>query len=137
MVAPMANDETPPEAEAAAEAAELPAPLPIDWSTEPTAAYVNGAHVVHTPAEFAVLFTEMAQFPGRHAATGETGDERAVVAASIRTNPTVFFEMLCVFASNWNKFANEVIDPRMRRPRFKLIDAGDFQPDGVPRPKDE
>ncbi|MFK7991491.1 MAG: hypothetical protein AB8I08_36075 [Sandaracinaceae bacterium] len=105
--------------------------LPIDWSTEPTAAYVNGAHVMHTPSEFAVLFTEMANFPGRHSATGAAGDERAAVAASIRTNPTVFFEMLCVFASNWNKYANDMIDPRVRKPKFQLLDAGEFQLDGV------
>ena len=111
--------------------------LPIDWSTEPTPAYANGAHVVHTPSEFAVVFTEMSAFPGRHAESGEAGDERAMVAASIRTNPTVFFEMLCVFASNWNKFANELIDPRMRKPRFKLVDAGDFQLEGAPGSKDE
>lgn len=127
------EDETP----SAAPSPEAPSALPIDWATEPTPAYVNGAHVVHSPAEFAVIFTEMAQFPGRHAASGEAGDERAIVAASIRTNPTVFFEMLCVFASNWNKFANEMIDPRMRKPRFKLMDAGEFQLEGVPRPKDE
>jgi hypothetical protein len=106
--------------------------LPIDWSTEPTPVYVNGAHIVHSPTEFALLFTEMAGFPGRHSADGKTGSERAVVAASLRTNPTVFFEMLCVFASNWNKFANELIDPRMRKPRFKLVDAGEFQLDGAP-----
>ena len=113
-----------------------PEALPIDWSTEPTAAYVNGAHVVHSPSEFAVLFTEMSAFPGRHSATGEAGDERAAVAASIRTNPTVFFEMLCVFTSNWNRYANEMIDPRMRRPRFKLLDAGEFQLEGLPPSKD-
>lgn len=105
--------------------------LPIDWSTEPTAAYVNGAHVMHTPSEFAVLFTEMANFPGRNSETGQAGDERAAVAASIRTNPTVFFEMLCVFASNWNKYANDMIDPRVRKPKFQLLDAGGFQLDGI------
>lgn len=111
-------------------------PLAIEWSTEPTPAYVNGAHVVHSPTEFAVVFTDMCGFPGRHAADGKAGKERAAVVASIRANPTVFFEMLCVFASNWNRFANEMIDPRMRKPRFKLLDAGDYQLEGLPEKKE-
>lgn len=116
---------------------EAPEALKIDWSTEGTPAYVNGAHVVHTPSEFAVVFTEMCGFPGRNSPSGEAGDERAAIVASVRANPTVFFEMLCVFASNWNRFANELIDPRMRKPRFKLLDSGDYQLDGLPEKKDE
>ncbi len=114
------------------EAPATPEPLAIDWSTEPTPAYVNGAHVIHTPSEFSIVFTEMNGFPGRLAPDGEVGHERAAVVASIRANPTVFFEMLCVFASNWNKFATDMIDPRMRKPRFKLLDAGDYQLDNLP-----
>ncbi|MEM9191237.1 MAG: hypothetical protein AAGF12_18845 [Myxococcota bacterium] len=111
--------------------------LRIDWSTEPTPAYVNGAHVVHTPSEFAVVFTDMVGFPGRLSPDGEPGNEHAAIAASIRANPTVYFEMLCVFASNWNRFANELIDPRMRKPRFKLIDAGEYQLEGLPEKNNE
>jgi hypothetical protein len=132
MVPRMSNETTP-----ATESAPETEALPIAWETEPPPVYTNGAHVVHSPTEFAVLFTEMSAFPGRHAENGKVGQERAMIAASLRTNPTVFFEMLCVFASNWNKFANEYIDPRMRRPRFKLIDAGEFQLEGLPPSKSE
>jgi hypothetical protein len=108
-------------------------PLPVDWSTEPVPAYANGAHVVHTPREFSVIFTELAGFPGRLSASGAAGEERARVVGSIRMTPDVYFQMLCILASNWNRFANELIDPRMRRPRFKLLDAGDVQLEGVPQ----
>lgn len=119
-----------------APSAEAPKPveaLPIDWSTEGRPVYTNGAHVIHTARDFSLLFTEAAAFPGRLAADGQAGNERAAIAASLRMSPDVFFQMLCVFASNWNKFANEMIDPRMRRPRFKLIDAGDMQLEGIPK----
>lgn len=107
--------------------------LPIDWSTEPRPAYANGAQVAHSAREFAVLFTDAVSFPGRYAPDGRAGSERAAVVASLRMTPDVFFQMLCVFASNWNRFANEMIDPRMRRPRFKLIDAGELQLEGLPK----
>ncbi len=128
------REPTAPAPAPAAEAApEAPDGLPIDWSTEPRPAYANGAHVVHTPREFAMIFTDLAGFPGRLAPDGKAGRERAAVVASLRMTPDVYFQMLCVLASNWNRFANELIDPRLRRPRFKLLDAGDAQLDGVPR----
>jgi hypothetical protein len=120
-----------------AEAPKTVEALPIDWSTEGRPVYTNGAHVIHSARDFSLIFTEAAAFPGRLSADGKAGNERAAVAASLRMSPDVFFQMLCVFASNWNKFANEMIDPRMRRPRFKLIDAGDMQLDGVPKPRPE
>ncbi len=113
------------------------AALPVDWATEPAPAYANGAHVTHTPRDFSVIFTELAGFPGRLSPDGEAGNERARVVGSVRMTPDVFFQMMCVFASNWNKFANELIDPRMRRPRFKLLDAGDAQLEGVPQKRTE
>jgi hypothetical protein len=123
----MTDPKNPPPGDAAPEA------LPIDWSTEPRPTYANGAQILHTPREFAFLFTDMVAFPGRLSPDGKPGGERASVVASLRMTPDVFFQMLCVFASNWNRFANEVIDPRMRRPRFKLIDAGEMQLDGLPK----
>lgn len=128
------NDRAPAEsAPTDANDAALPDGLPVDWSTEPRPVYANGAHVVHTGREFSMVFTDLAPFPGRLAEDGKAGHERAAVVASVRMTPDVFFQMLCVFASNWNRFANELIDPRMRRPRFKLLDAGDTQLDGVPK----
>ena len=112
------------------------APLPIDWSTEGTPAYANGMHILHRATEFALLFTDMAAFPGRLSSDGRAGNERAAVVASLRIAPDAFFQMLCVMASNWNRYIGAVTDARMRQPRFKLIDAGDMQLDGVPAPKE-
>ena len=131
-IAPMSETKTEPSPGAAA--ATKPESLPIDWSTEPRPVYANGAQVAHSQRDFAVLFTDAAPFPGRYSPDGQAGNERAAVVASLRMTPDVFFQMLCVFASNWNRFANEMIDPRMRRPRFKLIDAGDLQLEGLPKP---
>ena len=106
---------------------------PINWDTEPTPAYVNGVQVVHSPQDFALLFTEMRSFPGRHSTTGKAGDERASIAASIRMTPEVFFRMVCMLGSNWNRYVSEHVDPRMRQPKFKLLDGGDMQLDGIKR----
>jgi hypothetical protein len=127
-----------------ARGAEMPADgaaraeaLPIDWSTEPTPAAANGAQVLHGPTQFALLFTDMAMFPGRNAPGGEVGKERARVVASLRLDPDTYFQTLCVLASNWNKFVETHVDPRMRQPRFKLIDAGEAQLYGIKKPKDD
>lgn len=118
-------------------ASEAPAPLPIDWSTEPNPAAANGLQLSHTPTEFAMLFTDMAMFPGRYAADGQTGNERARVVSSLRVHPDVYFQMLCVMASNWNKFVETHVPPQMRQPRFKLLDAGEMQLYGIKAPKEE
>jgi hypothetical protein len=117
--------------------AESPRALPINWDTEPTPAYVNGVQVMHTAQDFALLYTEMRNFPGRHSATQQAGDERASIAASLRMNPDVYFQMLCILTSNWNRYVAEYVDPRMRQPRFKLLDAGDLQLDGIKKSADE
>lgn len=134
----------PPGGDVASQASAPPSPQPdpqrvppINWDTEPTPAYVNGVQVVHSPQDFALLFTEMRAFPGRHSATGKVGDERASIAASIRMTPEVFFRMVCMLGSNWNRYVSEHVDPRMRQPRFKLIDAGEMQLDGIKRNPDE
>jgi hypothetical protein len=112
-------------------------PLPIDWSTEGAPAYANGMQILHRATEFALVFTDMAAFPGRLSPDGRAGNERAAVVASLRIAPDAFFQMLCVMASNWNRYIGTVTDARMRQPRFKLIDAGELQLDGVPTPPKE
>ena len=125
------------EAPAAAKDQAAPPPvaqqrgLPIDWSTEPTPAYANGLQVAYSVQDFALLFTELTRFPGRLAPGNQPGQERARVAASLRVNPEAYFQMLCAMASTWNQFVGEVVDPRMRQPRFKLLDAGDMQLEGL------
>jgi len=107
-------------------------PLPIDWSTEGTPAYANGMQILHRASEFALVFTDMAAFPGRLSPDGRAGNERAAVVASLRITPDAFFQMLCVMTSNWNRYIGAVTDARMRQPRFKLLDAGELQLDGLP-----
>lgn len=105
-------------------------PLPIDWSTEGVPAATNGVQVLHRPTEFAVLFTDYSPFPGRRSPDGQSGNERAVVVSSLRMSPDAMFQAICALANSWNRFATTVIDPRMRQPRFKLVDAGELQLEG-------
>ncbi len=119
------------------EGQRLPDPLPIDWTTEGPPAAANGVQVLHTPQEFAVLFTDMAMFPGRNAADGQTGHERARVVGSLRMHPDTYFQALMVMASNWNKFVEAHVPPQMRQPKFKLLDAGDLQLYGIKAPKED
>lgn len=114
-----------------------PAALPIDWSTEPTPAAANGAQVLHTAQQFALLFTDMASFPGRNSERGEVGQERARVVASVRIDPSTYFQVLASMASNWNKYVEAHVPPQMRQPRFKLVDAGELQLHGFEPPKDD
>jgi hypothetical protein len=109
--------------------AEVP---PIDWSTEPTPVFANGLQILHRATDFAVIFTDHTPFPGRHAAGRQAGAERATVVCSLRTHPAAFFQMVCAMASNWNRFATTMIDPRMRQPRFRLFDAGELQLEQAP-----
>lgn len=110
---------------------------PIDWTTEPAPTFANGLQVMHRPTEFSLILTDMTPFPGRRSPDGKAGNERAVVVGSYRIHPENFFQMLCVMASNWNRFATTMIDPRMRQPRFKLLDAGDLQLEGIQKPSDQ
>lgn len=112
------------------EAPPQPQAMPIDWTTEGVPAAANGVQVLHRPTEFAVLFTDHTPFPGRRSVDGEPGNERAVVVSSLRLSPDAMFQALCTMANSWNRFATTVIDPRMRQPRFKLVDAGELQLEG-------
>ncbi|MGE0324473.1 MAG: hypothetical protein AB7K71_37485 [Polyangiaceae bacterium] len=127
------SEEAPPESAKApkaqpAAATQEPA---IDWSTEPVPAYSNGLQLASSPEGFALVFLEHTRFPGRLAPGNQAGQERARIAASLRVNPELFFQMLSLMASNWNQFVNEYVDPRMRQPKFKLLDAGDAQLQGL------
>jgi len=113
------------------EAPPQPKAMPIDWTTEGVPAAANGVQVLHRPTEFAVLFTDHTPFPGRRSIDGEAGNERAVIVSSLRLSPDAMFQSLCTLANSWNKFATTVIDPRMRQPRFKLLDAGELQLEGI------
>ncbi len=105
--------------------------LGVDWSTEPPPAYANGLQLACSDQDFALLFTELTRFPGRLAPGNQKGQERARVAASLRVHPDVFFQMLCLMASSWNQCVSETADPRLRQPKFKLLDAGELQLRGL------
>lgn len=132
------DDGQPPSAEATKEPARSEQAqeaagqgLEIDWSTEPPPAYANGLQLACASQEFSLVFTDMVRFPGRLAVGNKSGAERARVSASLRVNPDVFFQMLCVMTSSWNRFITEAADSRMRQPKFKLLDAGDAQLEGL------
>ncbi len=111
------------------------AALPVDWATEPTPVYANGAHVVHTPREFAVIFDDTAPFPGRLAPATDPGSTRGRIVASLRLGPDAFFQVVCALASSWNRFSASYFDPRVSRPRFVLVDAGQLKLDAQDPPE--
>ena len=115
----------------AAQEVEAEQGMAVDWSTEPTPAYANGLQLACSDQDYALLFTELTRFPGRLAPRNQVGQERARVAASLRVHPDVFFQMLCLMASSWNQCVSETADPRLRQPKFKLLDAGDMQLRGL------
>lgn len=122
--------------EAGAAQAERRVPsLPVDWSTEPTPVYSNGAHVVHTPREFSVVFDDTAPFPGRLAPPSDPGSTRGRIVASLRLGPDAFFQVVCALASSWNRYAATYFDPRNPRPRFVLVDAGQLKLDAQDPPE--
>ena len=105
--------------------------LPVDWSTEPTPAYVHGAHVAHTIRDFAVVFDEDAGFPGRNALPSQPDGHRGRIVASLRMTPDTFFQVLCALNSSWNRYSQQFMGQAPQRPRFKLLDAGEAQLDAV------
>jgi hypothetical protein len=119
----MANEDT----------TEQPIVLELDWSDEPLPVYSNGAQILNSQREFAIVFTDFAAFPGR----GDVPYDRppkAKIVANVRITPDVFFQLAAACASNWNKFVNRYGDPRARSPKFKLIDGGNMQLDGLEPP---
>jgi hypothetical protein len=104
--------------------------IELDWADEPTTVYANGAQVLNSQREFALVFTDFAAFAGR----GNVPYDRppkAKIVANVRVTPDVFFQLAAACASNWNKFVSRFGDPRAGSPKFKLVGGGDFQLEGL------
>ncbi|MCC6877447.1 MAG: DUF3467 domain-containing protein [Sandaracinaceae bacterium] len=110
--------------------------IEIDWDKEPEPVYSNGAQILNSQREFALVFTDFVAFGGRG---GVPLDQppKARPVASIRMTPDVFFQLAAAAASNWNKYVNRFGDPRVRTPKFKVINGGDFQLEGLEPPGQE
>lgn len=107
--------------------------IELDWADEPTPVYANGAQILNSQREFAIVFTEFAAFPGRGGAPYDR-PPKAKIVASVRLTPDVFFQLAAACASNWNKFVNRFGDPRARAPKFELVNAGGMQLEGLDPP---
>lgn len=107
--------------------------IEIDWSDEPSPVYTNGAQILNSQREFAILFTDFVGFAGRGGAAPDQ-PPRAKIVANVRLTPDVFFQLAAACASNWNKFVNRFGDPRVRSPKFKIIGGGNFQLEGLEPP---
>lgn len=106
--------------------------IQINWDSEPTPVYSNGAQIVHSPREFSLVFTDFAGFAGRGAPEGQD-EPRASVVSSVRVTPDVFFQLAAACASNWNKYLNHAAEMGMgvQGPKFKLLGGGNFQLEGL------
>lgn len=107
--------------------------IELDWSDEPPPLYANGAQILNSQREFAIVFTEFSAFAGR----GDVPHDqppKAKIVSSVRLTPDVFFQLAAACASNWNKFVNRFGDPRVRSPKFKLIGGGTMQLEGLEPP---
>ena len=120
MVDDKPSGSAPPDAHNTAAGSEVP-DLLVDWSTEPPALYVTGAHATYTPRECAMLFEESAPFPGRRAEPGAAGGNRSRLVASLRVSPEAYFKIVCALASNWYRFAVERIQPDAPQPPVTTI----------------
>jgi len=114
------------------EAMDAPPPqqIEIDWSDEPPVVYANGAQIVNSQREFALLFTDFVAFAGRG---NQPLDKppKAKLVGNLRLTPDVFFQLVAAAASNWNKYAQRFGDPNTRSPKFVLVHAGEAQLDGL------
>lgn len=126
----MANEDSP---EAAGQALPEQIVIEIDWSDEPVPAYANGAQILNSQREFALVFTDFVGFAGRGQAPLDK-PPRAKIVANVRMTPDVFFQLAAAAASNWNKYVNRFGDPRARSPKFKVIGGGNFQLEGLEPP---
>ena len=114
-------------------ASQMDQMVEVDWSSEPPPVYANGAQLMHSVTEFAISFTEFANFAGRHS-KGDGTAPRARVVSSVRVHPEIFFQLVVACASNWNKFVNRVSPPGSKPPKFKLLGAGNLQLEGLEPP---
>lgn len=107
--------------------------IEIDWSDEPTPSYANGAQILNSQREFALVFTDFVGFAGRGGARPDQ-PPKAKIVSNVRMTPDVFFQLAAACASNWNKYVNRFGDPRSRNPKFKIIGGGNFQLEGLEPP---
>jgi hypothetical protein len=136
----MPNDQDPPQQPPQPQAPEQAGPpeqqqivIEIDWSDEPTPVYSNGAQILNSQREFAVVFTDFVGFAGRGNASSDQ-PPKAKIVSNVRMTPDVFFQLAAACASNWNKFVNRFGDPQVRSPKFKIIGGGSFQLEGLEPP---
>lgn len=106
----------------------------LDWAHEPPALFANGAQVLGTPREFAILFTDFLGIEGRgDTARGTT--PKAKIVSHLRMSPDAFFELASAVASNWNTFVSLHADPNAPAPKFRLVGGGDMQLEGLEPPR--
>ncbi|MEZ4338348.1 MAG: hypothetical protein R3B82_17135 [Sandaracinaceae bacterium] len=104
--------------------------IEIDWSDEPPVVYANGAQILNSQREFALLFTDFVAFAGR-GNTPLDAPPKAKLVANLRITPDVFFQLAAAAASNWNKYVERFGDPNGQAPKFKLIGAPGAQLEGL------
>ncbi|MBX3271315.1 MAG: hypothetical protein KF729_13705 [Sandaracinaceae bacterium] len=104
--------------------------IEIDWSDEPPVVYANGAQILNSQREFALLFTDFVAFAGRGNAPLDA-PPRAKIVANLRITPDVFFQLAAAAASNWNKYVDRFGAPGAGAPKFKLIGAPGAQLEGL------
>lgn len=109
-----------------------PTPLiiEIDWSDEPTPVYANGAQILNSQREFAIVFTDFAGFAGRGNVPNDH-PPKAKIVSNVRLTPDVFFQLAAACASNWNKYVNRFGESEALSPKFKLIGGGNMQLEGL------
>ena len=107
--------------------------IELDWSDEPPPVYANGAQILNSQREFAIVFTDFVGFGGRGGARPDQ-PPKAKIVSNVRLTPDVFFQLAAACASNWNQYVNRFGDPRARNPKFKVIGGGAFQLEGLEPP---
>jgi len=104
--------------------------IEIDWADEPPVVYANGAQIVNSQREFALLFTDFVAFAGRG---NQPTDKppKAKLVGNLRLTPDVFFQLVAAAASNWNKYVQRFGDPNTKSPKFVLVHGGGAQLEGL------
>lgn len=104
--------------------------IEIDWADEPTPVYANGAQILNSQREFAIVFTDFVAFAGRGNVPHDV-PPKAKIVSNVRMTPDVFFQLAAAAASNWNKYVQRFGDPAQRSPKFKLVGGGNLQLEGL------
>ena len=102
---------------------QQPLSIQIDWSDEPQVVYANGAQILNSQREFALLFTDFVAFAGR-GNTPMDQPPKAKIVGNIRLTPDVFFQLAAAAASNWNKYVQRFGDEAANPPKFMLLGGG-------------